>query len=178
MQRLWSGQASSLLSQSCQSWSSSLIVIVTYTNFFCLVAFRHPSEKYDFVNWDDNRFPILMGKCQIHGNQTTNQYLSYIYHGQMIFIIYLPYINHILTIYLPNDSNQMIFRPYDISSSQAESTVAPWRQQRRRRRGAITVPRALPDLARCAAEMAMRSEFMPTLGGSWCWIQRDFSIFL
>ena len=22
----------------------------------------HPSEKYDFVNWDDNRNPILMGK--------------------------------------------------------------------------------------------------------------------
>ena len=22
----------------------------------------HPSEKYEFVNWDDNRNPILMGK--------------------------------------------------------------------------------------------------------------------
>ena len=22
----------------------------------------HPSEKYDFVNWEDNRNPILMGK--------------------------------------------------------------------------------------------------------------------
>ena len=24
----------------------------------------HPSEKYEFVNWDDNRNPILMGICQ------------------------------------------------------------------------------------------------------------------
>ena len=29
-----------------------------------LVVFRHPSEKYEFVNWDDDRNPILMGKCQ------------------------------------------------------------------------------------------------------------------
>ena len=27
----------------------------------------------EFVNWDDNRNPIIIGKCQIHGNQTTNQ---------------------------------------------------------------------------------------------------------
>ena len=33
----------------------------------------HPSEKYEFVNWDDNRNPILMGKIKIDGNQTTNQ---------------------------------------------------------------------------------------------------------
>ena len=24
----------------------------------------HPSEKYEFVNWDDNRNPIFLGKCQ------------------------------------------------------------------------------------------------------------------
>ena len=29
----------------------------------------YPSEKYEFVSWDDNRNPIVMGKCQIHGNQ-------------------------------------------------------------------------------------------------------------
>ena len=23
----------------------------------------HPSEKYEFVNWDDDSNPILMGKC-------------------------------------------------------------------------------------------------------------------
>ena len=35
-----------------------------------LVVFRHPSEKiYEFVNWDD-RNPIFLGKCQIHGNQS------------------------------------------------------------------------------------------------------------
>ena len=38
-----------------------------------LVGQGHPSEKYEFVNWDDNRNPILMGQFQIHGNQTTNQ---------------------------------------------------------------------------------------------------------
>ena len=31
-----------------------------------------PSWKI-WVNWDDNRNPINMGKCKIHGNQTTNQ---------------------------------------------------------------------------------------------------------
>ena len=30
-------------------------------------------KMMEFVNWDDNRNPILMGKCKIHGNQTTNQ---------------------------------------------------------------------------------------------------------
>ena len=38
-----------------------------------LVGGLKPSEKYEFVNWDDNRNPILMGKCKIDGNQTTNQ---------------------------------------------------------------------------------------------------------
>ena len=27
----------------------------------------------EFVNWDDDRNPILMGKYKIDGNQTTNQ---------------------------------------------------------------------------------------------------------
>ena len=27
-----------------------------------LVGQGHPSEKYEFVNWDDNRNPIYMGK--------------------------------------------------------------------------------------------------------------------
>ena len=31
----------------------------------------HPSEKYEFVNWDDVKFPIY-GKIK-NGNQTTNQ---------------------------------------------------------------------------------------------------------
>ena len=38
---------------------------------------QNPSENYEFVNWDDNRNPIWMGKCQIDeidGNQTTKQY--------------------------------------------------------------------------------------------------------
>ena len=43
------------------------------------VVFRHPSEKHDFVNWDDNRNPILMGKCQIDGNQTTNQLSKFLW---------------------------------------------------------------------------------------------------
>ena len=34
-----------------------------------LVVFRHPSEKYEFVNWDDDINPILLGKFKIHGNQ-------------------------------------------------------------------------------------------------------------
>ena len=31
-------------------------------------------KMMEFGNWDDLKFPILMGKCQIDGNQTTNQY--------------------------------------------------------------------------------------------------------
>ena len=34
------------------------------------MVFSHPSEKYEFVHWDDNRNPIFMGKCQIDGNQS------------------------------------------------------------------------------------------------------------
>ena len=33
----------------------------------------HPSEKYEFVNWDDDRNPIFMGKCQKWQPVTTNQ---------------------------------------------------------------------------------------------------------
>ena len=36
-----------------------------------LVVFRHPSEKYEFVNWDDE-IPNISGKIK-NGNQTTNQ---------------------------------------------------------------------------------------------------------
>ena len=35
-----------------------------------LVGQGHPSEKYDFVNWDDNRNPIFLGKYKIDGNQS------------------------------------------------------------------------------------------------------------
>ena len=38
---------------------------------YWLVVFRHPSEKYDFVNWDDE-IPNINGKIK-NGNQTTNQ---------------------------------------------------------------------------------------------------------
>ena len=31
----------------------------------------HPSEKYEFVNWDDD-IPNISGKIK-NGNQTTNQ---------------------------------------------------------------------------------------------------------
>ena len=35
----------------------------TFHSSFCwLVGQGHPSEKYESVNWDDNRNPILMGK--------------------------------------------------------------------------------------------------------------------
>ena len=36
-----------------------------------LVVFYHPSEKYEFVNWDDEQ-PNINGKIK-NGNQTTNQ---------------------------------------------------------------------------------------------------------
>ena len=35
----------------------------------------HPSEKYEFVSWDDE-IPNINGKNKIHGTQTTNQLLS------------------------------------------------------------------------------------------------------
>ena len=41
------------------------------TCFFWLVVGFNPSEKYDFVIWDDNRNPIY-GKIK-NGNQTTNK---------------------------------------------------------------------------------------------------------
>ena len=36
-----------------------------------LVVFSNPSEKYEFVNWDDD-IPNINGKIK-NGNQTTNQ---------------------------------------------------------------------------------------------------------
>jgi hypothetical protein len=37
-----------------------------------LVVFRHPSEKYDFVSWDDG-IPNWMESHKIPWFQTTNQ---------------------------------------------------------------------------------------------------------
>ena len=43
-------------------------------------ASHQPSWKMmEFVTWDEDSNPILMGKCQIDGNQTTNQLYIYIY---------------------------------------------------------------------------------------------------
>ena len=42
-----------------QSWQPGYVV-VTYSGWWL----GHPSDKYEFVNWDDDRNPILMGKCQ------------------------------------------------------------------------------------------------------------------
>ena len=33
----------------------------------------HPSEKYDFVNWDDDRNPIVMGKQKMATKPSTSQ---------------------------------------------------------------------------------------------------------
>ena len=38
----------------------------------------YPSERYEFVNWDDNRNPIFPGKCKIDGNHSPP---SSIFHG-------------------------------------------------------------------------------------------------
>ena len=42
-----------------------LITIIIITG--CWLG--HPSEKYDFVNWDDHRTPIFLGTWKIDGNQ-------------------------------------------------------------------------------------------------------------
>ena len=39
-----------------------------------LLVGLNPSEKYDFVNWDDEKFPIWIWENKIDGNQTTNQF--------------------------------------------------------------------------------------------------------
>ena len=60
-------------SQSTQDLVQSKSILLLH---IWLVVFRHPSEKYEFVNWDDDSNPILMGKCKIDGNQTINQFWS------------------------------------------------------------------------------------------------------
>ena len=47
-----------------------MLAYIPYTGWW---LGKNPSEKYDFVNWDDDSNPIWMGKCKIDGNQTTNQ---------------------------------------------------------------------------------------------------------
>ena len=39
-----------------------IITLITPYNYGWLVVFSHPSEKYDFVNWDDDSNPIFLGK--------------------------------------------------------------------------------------------------------------------
>ena len=46
--------------------------------------------KYDFVNWDDNRNPIWMGKCQIHGNQsppTSYKLTQLVFHCMWLYLL-------------------------------------------------------------------------------------------
>ena len=50
--------------------NTTLWIFLTFSGW-CL---GHPSEKYEFVNWDDDRNPIY-GKIK-QGNQTTNQFWS------------------------------------------------------------------------------------------------------
>ena len=38
-------------------------------NFIWLVVFRHPSEKYDFVNWDDDIPNIWENKIDVPNHQ-------------------------------------------------------------------------------------------------------------
>ena len=42
-----------------------------------LVVFRHPSEKYEFVNWDYLTLTQQKWENNIDGNQTTNQLLNH-----------------------------------------------------------------------------------------------------
>jgi hypothetical protein len=75
----------------------------------------------------------------------------------IIYIIYIYYIYYNIYIYIKNDQ--------DISIQLVTSSLFFTTEVSSTCQGAITVPRAFPALARCAAEMAMRSEFMPT----WPW---------
>ena len=50
------------------------ICILIYIYISWLVVGLNPSEKYDFVNWDDDYKPNMNGKMYKNGNQTTNQY--------------------------------------------------------------------------------------------------------
>ena len=52
-------------------------VTKTYSGWW---LYTHPSEKYEFVNWDDYSilFPRLMRQSKIDGNQTTNQHIPFI----------------------------------------------------------------------------------------------------
>ena len=46
-------------------------------DLYWLVVGEKPLWKMmEFVNWDDDSNPILMGKSQIDGNQTTNQLIT------------------------------------------------------------------------------------------------------
>ena len=55
-----------------------IVVNITWYNYGIIMAgwwlYTHPSEKYDFVNWDDDRNPIY-GKIKLMF-QTTNQNMS------------------------------------------------------------------------------------------------------
>ena len=55
----------------CRSMYSSTMVRIWDISYW-LVVFRHPSEKYEFVNWDDE-IPNINGKIKLMF-QTTKQY--------------------------------------------------------------------------------------------------------
>ena len=62
---------------------SPLILHISIIYIYWLVVFRHPSEKYDFVSWDDYSIPNCFWKV-IQNSMvpvTTNQDLNGIFNG-------------------------------------------------------------------------------------------------
>ena len=53
--------------------TTNQIPMVYSEQYVNLVGGLNPSEKYEFVNWDDECNPILMGKCQIDGCSSHHQ---------------------------------------------------------------------------------------------------------
>ena len=52
--------------------STEQILLVVSAHCIWLVVEPYPSEKYDFVNWDDD-IPSMNGKIKSHVPVTTNQ---------------------------------------------------------------------------------------------------------
>ena len=71
-------------------WSNPFMLPFTMFTIVPMLPFSHSLRWADFVNWDDDSFPILMGKCQIHGNQTTNQLIFHPNKPNIKGLEYLP----------------------------------------------------------------------------------------
>ena len=86
-----------------REWSNKPIYLKALYTLYWLVVSTYPSEKYEFVSWDDDIPNIWKNKCSKPPTSIYHIYIYiYIYHTYIYIYIYITYIyiSYIYHIYI------------------------------------------------------------------------------